>query len=380
MRMQARFQLLGLRACLAILSMLALLYYGALARGDDNRSVFDRIWGYATLYQSDSNRFVQKFALSGRLQLDAVHFDAKEGDLDDVDWRRFRFGFTTHVFTNFSARLEGDFDLNEEGTYERLTDAYIGWSPRDDWEVRTLKHSAGFTLDGATSSTKLLTPERNNLTNNLWFDVEYFTGLSITGETDNHWAYKAGVFSSDGGDELSQFEAGYFGLFSLGYDWAPRLGYETALVRVDYVNNEEDPNSATSPFRQVLSLVTEWEKDPWGLRTDLAAGQGFSGQSDIWGTVLMPYYNVNNTVQLVFRFIYIDSEGPNGIRLSRYEREVTSGRGDKYVEYYGGVNVYFYGHRLKWQTGVEYGHMNDDTNDGGTYRGWGVTSAIRLYW
>ena len=70
----------------------------------------------------------------------------------------------------------------------------------------------------------------------------------------------------------------------------------------------------------------------------------------------------------------------NGIRFARYENALESGRGDEYNEFYFGVNKYFYGHKLKWQTGVQYTTMDDNADDGGDYDGWGVTTGIRISW
>lgn len=364
---------------LPVLAMLAL--FGLPAQGDETSSGFDRTWRHATLYQDETNPVIQKFALSGRLQLDGVNFDADQGTHEDVRWRRFRFGFTSAVARDFVVRIEADLDLNEKSQYQRLTDSYISWSPTGNWKLTALKHSAGFTLDGATSSTRLLTPQRNNLTNNIWFDVEYFTGLSIQGETGNAWLYRAGVYGSDGDKQLSDFNSGEFGLFSLGHSWAEALDYITALLRLDYVYNDEHPDAATQDLEQVASLVSEWEQGRWGLRTDLSGALGYGDQSDLWGLVLMPYYSVGEKIQLVFRYTYLSSDDHNGLRLARYERDISSGRGDEYSEYYAGVNVFFYQHKLKWQTGLALANMDDAADDGGAYDdGWGLTTALRIYW
>lgn len=347
---------------------------------DESSSFYDKAWAYATLYHDEENKPVQKFALSGRLQVDAAFFDADQGDFDDLRWRRFRFGFTTHLLNDFSMRLEGDFDLNDGGRYQRITDGYIGWSPSDSWEIRVLKHSAGFTLDGATSSTKLLTPQRNNLTNNLWFTAEYFTGATITGTAAKRWNYKAGIFSSDGSNELSHFEAAYFTLLSLGYNFAGDLELDNATIRFDYVYNQEDENANTRDFSQVLSLVTKWEQGDWGLWTDFSAGRGYASQSDLWGVALMPFYDITQHIQLVLRYTYLRSDDNNGLRLGRYENEIVNGRGDEYNEIYSGLNVFFYGHKLKWQTGLQYSNMKDSAGDGGDYEGWGLTTGLRVSW
>jgi phosphate-selective porin OprO/OprP len=59
---------------------------------------------------------------------------------------------------------------------------------------------------------------------------------------------------------------------------------------------------------------------------------------------------------------------------------VVRGRGDAYNEWYVGANYYFYGHRLKLQSGLDYADMDDRGNDGGAYSGFGWTTGIRVGW
>lgn len=365
----------------SILVFSCLLQYCQLSPAQEAEPLLDNIWQHATLYENSDNPYIQKFAFSGRLQADYVNFEADQGNHEEFRWRRLRMGFTSRFWEDFIMRVEADFDLNSDAEYQRVTDGYISWNPTGHWSIKALKHSAGFTLDGATSSTKLLTPERNNLTNNLWFDVEYFTGLSVAGTAHGNWHYKAGVFASDGDKQLSDFNSGSFVLLSLGYSLADTMDFQTALVRLDYINNEDHPDAATRELEQVVSLVSEWEQGAWGLRTDLSAAQGFGEQSDLWGLVVMPYYTWSPMFQFVGRYTYIHSSDHNGVRLSRYEKDITGVRGDEYREYFAGVNVYFYGHKLKWQTGVGWARMEDGADDGGAYDdGWGLTTALRVYW
>jgi phosphate-selective porin OprO/OprP len=346
-------------------------------------SILDKVWSYATLYVNEDNRFLQRFALSGRLQPDSTWFEADQGQfIDYFLWRRFRFGFKANLMQQWVFHIEADFDLNESpgNSYTRLTDAYIGWTPKKNLELKALKQSAGFTLDGATSSKKLLTLQRNDLTNNLWFTKEYFTGITAKGETSDNWHYKFGLFSSDGSDELSRFEASFFTLLSLGYSFPKSQKLNNGMIRIDHVYNKEDVNSATRDFSQILSLVTKWETSHVGLWTDLAGGIGYGDQSDVWGLVLMPFYNYNRYIQLVMRYTYLTSAENNGLRLPRYEGMIVKGRGNEYNEIYVGLNVYFYGHKLKWQTGFDYAAMKDESNDGGEYKGWGVNTGLRVYW
>jgi phosphate-selective porin OprO/OprP len=382
--------------------------------GADTDEFFDRMWHNAKLYENP-DAFVDIFALSGRLQMDSAWFSADPDDLppdaeenfNDLLWRRFRFGFKMHFGSGWIAALESDFDLNKQFSemYNRLTDAYIGYSPSKSWKIKVLKQSAGFTLDGATSSKKLLTLQRNNVTNNLWFTNEYFSGLHIGGTIDS-WSYRAGVFSG-GNDEEFGFEdqevfgqVGHFSLLSLGYNFAKSLNMDDALLRVDWVHNEDadevedlDKNG-TRDFEQVLTLATKWEKNGWGLWTDLTAGKGLAPQSDVIGLALMPFYSFNEHHQIVLRYTYLSSDEDNGVRLGRYENRIVdtdlqtddgsaifgNDRGNLYNEFYAGYNLFFYGHKLKWQTGLQYTNMEDDANDGGEYAGWGLTTGLRMYW
>jgi phosphate-selective porin OprO/OprP len=366
---------------LALAIALQLLLPGVVAHAADESSL-DRVWSHATLYEDKDGSFLQRFALSGRLQADAAWFDSDQGDFDDILWRRFRFGFKAAFSRKWVLHVEGDWNLNEdfEDSYGRLTDAYIGWKPGGQWDAKILKQSAGFTLDGATSSKKLLTLQRSNLSNNLWFPAEYFTGITLAGSAGTRWFWKAGIFSSDGSEELSHFEAAWFSLLSLGRDFAGDLGLDRAVVRIDHVYNEEDEEADTRDLSQVLSLVTRWEKGGWGLWTDLSAGRGYGGQSDLWGISLMPFYDITTRLQTVLRFTWIKSKEDNGVRLGRYENRIVDGRGDEYSEIYGGLNLFLYGHKLKWQTGLQYSDMRDGAGDGGAYAGWGLTTGLRLSW
>lgn len=347
------------------------------------QSSYDDLWSHFTLYDSQKeDGLVKSFALSGRLQADATWADADEGEFDDLLWRRFRFGFKSELANDWVVQLEGDFDLNESAGdwYSRLTDAYIGWNPGNALDLRFLKHSAPFTLDGATSSKKLLTTERNNLTNNLWFTAEYFSGISASGELENGLSYRAGVFSGDPDDEIGFQDGSYFTLTSLDWDFAAKMELTTAQVRVDYVYQDQDALNNTREFSRVVNLVSKWGNDSWGLWTDLSAGDGFADQSDIWGLVVMPFYNSTEQLQWVARYTFLDSKDVNGLRLGRYEREIVADKGDEYNELYVGVNYFFYGHKLKWQSGLQYGKMEDTIEDGGRYEGWGFTTGLRIYW
>ena len=211
------------------------------AQASDELSI-DRIWSYATLYENKDSNFLKKFSLSGRLQGDVTLLDADQGSFDNILWRRYRFGFVSEFVSGWRLHLEGDFDqIDLRGErYERLTDAYIVWQPNESIEVKLLKQSAGFTMDGATSSKKLLTLERNNLTRNLWFSEEYFTGITLRRNFNGQHSFKVGLFSSDDSNEIGITDASYFLLASLSYtlDIGPK--FDETSIHLDYVYNDKD--------------------------------------------------------------------------------------------------------------------------------------------
>ena len=373
-----RYRFLTIASCLLHIGLVSL----ARATPDTEDSAYNRIWDYGNLYENNQDGWIKKIALSGRLQAEAAWFDADEGDFDDATWRRFRFGFSTEFAYNWRLGVEADLDLNQSSSdwYQGLTDAYFACRPNDSTELKILKQSAGFTLDGATSSKKLLTLQRNNLTENLWFTEEYFTGVTLKSDFNRQWLYQVGVFASDDDKEIGVTDASYFLFASLDYalDIGPKL--DEATLYLDYVYNDKDVKANTPDLSHVISVSTRWRAGAWNLHTDLALGEGYFDQSDLWGLVLMPFYDVSELVQLVGRYTYLSSDHGNGLVFNRYEDKIAQGAGDEYHEIYAGLNLFFYGHKLKWQTGLQYAQMDDKADDGGEYDGWGITSGLRIYW
>jgi phosphate-selective porin OprO/OprP len=118
----------------------------------------------------------------------------------------------------------------------------------------------------------------------------------------------------------------------------------------------------------------------WGVRTDVSTAAGYLGQSDIWGVLAMPYLNITDKLQVIGRYTFLGSEDPNGLLLGTYENRIVRGRGDEYNELYLGANYFFYGQKLKLQTGLQLADMNDRAQDGGEYSGASWTTGLRVGW
>jgi len=345
-------------------------------------SVYDRIWRFARWYEDDSNPVVQRVLFSGRYQHEFAAIGADQGDLDEWNVRRLRLGPRVTMFRTFT--LHGEVELNPQERdpfYVRFTDLYVQWSRSSALALTVGKHGVAFTMDGSTSSKELLTIDRSNLANNLWFPQEYMPGVSVSGRVAP-WTYRAGVYSAGRANrELGEFSGGVFTLGSLGYDFASALGAREALLTGNYVYQQPDPdNTFTRQLEHVASVNFKFEDEAWGLRTDLSTAAGYLGQSDVWAFSAMPFVNVTDKLQLVTRYTLVESADVNGVRLATYESRVVGGRGDRYDELYGGVNYFFYGHKLKLQSGVHVAELDDRANDGGAYSGVSWTTGLRVSW
>jgi phosphate-selective porin OprO/OprP len=346
------------------------------------QSTYDDIWKLAEWYRNDQNKTVQSVLFSGRFQYEFAVVDADQGTHKEWNARRMRLGVRSELFYQFTVHVEAGFNPQERDPfYRRLTDAYVEWEASDVLALKVGKQGVAFTTDGSTSSKELLTIDRSNLSNNMWFPDEYIPGVSASGGRSK-WVYHLGVYTggSDNG-EFGDFHGSAFGLLSLGYDFAESLGVEDALLRGNYVYQDPDPdNTFTRQLQHIASVNFGFEADRWGFRLDFSAASGYLGQSDLWGVMTMPFFSLTSRFQVVARHTYLRSQDANGVRLGRYENRVTDGRGDRYNEFYAGVNYYLYGHELKLQSGVQFADMNDSAADGGAYSGIAWTTGLRVSW
>ena len=332
--------------------------------------------------QDDSNPVVQRVLFSGRFQHEFTAIDADQGDLDEWNVRRMRLGPRVTLFRTFT--FHGEVELNPQEAdpfYVRLTDLYVQWTRNPRLSLTVGKHAAPFTLEGATSSKDLLTIDRSNLANNIWFPQEYMPGISVSGRRAA-WIYRGGIYSSgEANREFGDFSGGFFTLGVLGYDFAKSLAAKEALLTGNYVYQQPDArNSFTRQLEHIASLNFRFETDRWGVRSDISAAKGYLDQSDIWGLMAMPFVNVTRHLQFIGRYTLLESSDPSGVRLATYESRVVGSRGDEYNELYLGANYYFYGHKLKVQSGVQFADMNDSAANPDVYTGVSWTTGLRIGW
>jgi phosphate-selective porin OprO/OprP len=346
-------------------------------------STYDRVWKeFTEVYVEESNPVVQRVLLSGRFHYDFAAIDADQGNLSEWNVRRVRVGPRITMFRKLTLHSEVEIDpQRHDPFYLRFTDFYVQWAKSARLTLTVGKHAAPFTLDGATSSRELLTIDRSNLANNIWFPQEYLPGVSISGRR-GEWNYRAAIFSAGAMNrEFGEFSGGTATLGVVGYNFASALDVEEALLTGNYVYQSPDrDNTFTRQLRHLGSVNFRFEDERWGTRADLSAASGYLGQSDLWAFQAMPFVNVTDKFQAIARYTFVGSDEVNGIRLATYESRLVPGRGDRFNELYLGANYYFYEHKLKLQTGLQFTDLNDRANDGGEYSGVAWTTGLRVGW
>ncbi|MBL9142149.1 MAG: hypothetical protein JNM99_00585 [Verrucomicrobiaceae bacterium] len=345
-------------------------------------STFDQLWSLATLYK-DKDTFINEVSLFGRIHANWTTVDSDHGDWSDWELRRLRAGLRVKFADQFDLKTEVRFLPFEDPIYDGLTEASLTWTPDAAFSLSIGKQLPRYTQEGAISSNELLTIERSLLANTFWVGEDnYSTGISIAGKA-GAWQYYAAALSGESDKAFGKLNAGWYGVSSLGYDFAKPLKLDRALLRADYVYNDGDPgNTTTKPFSNTYALGWDVKQDRFGLVGNVITGTGLGKQSDVWGFVLIPTYDLTKKLQLVARYTFLDSYGPDGLRPQRrYENEVpdlAGTRGDRYQALYAGVNYYLYGHKLKLQAGIEYSHMADSANNGGAFNAWTYSTGIRF--
>jgi phosphate-selective porin len=159
-------------------------------------SIYDDIWSsFTEIYDDKSNPVIQRVLFSGRFQHDFALVDADDGEHRESNLRRLRLGPRITLFRQWLFHAEVELNPQERNPfYVRFTDLYVQWSKNGRLAITGGKQSVPFTIEGATSSKELLTIDRSNLANNIWFPQEYMPGVSVSGRP-GPWIYRAGVYS-----------------------------------------------------------------------------------------------------------------------------------------------------------------------------------------
>lgn len=362
-------------------------------------SIYDQLWELPVLYDAKSG-FLTRFQFYGILQIqdaqgwsDRGNFGSRDRPQDsrwgDFEVRRMRLGFKSKWFDG-KGRLDGLIDINPDFNqfYGRINILFFEYAFSDSLTMGFGKHQAYFALERTTSSREFLTVERSLLTDVLW--TSWYTGVWATGKAGK-WLWELAAYAGDDEREFTTFHGGALMQAGLGYDLKEATGLDRASINFDYQKATADTSvkgnsfeGAPTPygFESAMSLNSSWEKGPMGFYTDILHGHGRGSQGNVSGIILMPAFYVTKKLQLLLRYQWAMGEN-DGLRLSsHYDRlapnTTDGGHGHSYQAIYMGANYYIYGHKLKLMTGLEFATM-DGGGDGGSYNGWTLFSALRMY-
>lgn len=367
-------------------------------RQDPAGSVYDRIWGMATLYKDETNPLLQEFAVQGQLQTqyaygsdDTGHFGS--GDMSDscrwgdVEVRRFRLGLRARMW--HSLKFHSLVDLNPDFSptfYKGIAEMYLTYSRGDAFAFSVGKAELKFTREQEISSKEILTFERSQLVNQFYGGE--LTGAWVSGKgIAGGLLYELGVYGNDRHDEWTDFDGGAMILGKVGYNYTSSTPFDLAQVELHYLHNtdpgwSEGAGGLASPkYGDCVAVSNDLTEGRFALMTEAFWGDGEVGRPDVFGVSVMPSWSLTKELQAVGLFELAWSGGDNGVFLpTRYEAK-SPGAGDKAGDMLGsaylGLNWYLYGHKLKLMSGVKYTYL-DGGPGGGDFDGWSGWMGLRL--
>ena len=343
-------------------------------------SIFDDIWRLATLYKDERNPVLQEFKLRGRYNGQYHWLDSDQGNTHDWENRRSRFGFDARLFQQVELRLDAQSSAEFDPFYAGLVDAYIKWSPSENFHITVGKQMPKIAaFDWLSPLITQQTFERSQMFNQL--KIDRVPGLVVEGKSGNV-SYQAGVYSNDVDNELGGFDGGYSFGGGIGYDLKSSMGLEKAEWRLDYLHSDaEECDELFSTYDNIFTTTLSLKDGRWGLGAEVFLASGNS--PDAFGFLIQPSWDiVRKKLQIVARYSLSTGDGPDSVLAQRrYERSAPNlsggGKGDFYNAAYLGLQYFIYGDRLKLLAGAEYAHLNGGGN-GGSYDGVTYLAGVRL--
>ncbi|MEM7013652.1 MAG: porin, partial [Verrucomicrobiota bacterium] len=337
---------------------------------------------FPVIYQGGPDSFVQQIVFAGMIQHQVARVNSNQGDADEDEFRRFRFGGKATFGDHFLLFTSVNFDPEGDLFYDDLSMVYLAWSPfgndrkaLDRFQIAAGKLKPRFTHEYSTAAKRIRTFERSLLVNQL--APAKATGMWIAGSKDK-WSYVLAGFSGDDVGEYSEFRNGWAGLAKIGYAYT-----DNAKLGLDWLY-ASDSQEITAAIDHAFSLSSEWntkyEAGNFSLVGEIIYSSGRDANlGDAWGLVVMPGYLITDKLELVARYQFAASSSESGLRLQRrYERSAAAPdrqRGDLYHAGWLGLNYYINEHKLKLMSGVEYSYLDGPE----AFSGWSWFSGMRLY-
>ena len=205
---------------------------------------------------------------TGRFQHDFAVVDADQGETDEWNIRRVRFGPRITLFVTFCCTPRSkSIRRSSDPFYVRLTDAYVAWH-EDPCAVDHRRqaqhpvHARRRHLVKGARHDRSQQPDEQHLVSQ-----EYLPGLSVSGR-ETPRTYRGSMYSSgEANREFGKFDGGIFTLAVLGYDFAKRLGVGEAVLTGNYLYQQPDVNNTfTRRYEHITSVNFRLDDGRWGVR------------------------------------------------------------------------------------------------------------------
>jgi hypothetical protein len=384
--------------CLA-LGGLSLLQAGTVASTDISKvsdtavapkeqSIYDKIWGLATIYKNNDNPIIEEFDFTGRLQVDYFNVDSSHGNNDFFEIRRFRLGEDAFLFNRY-IEIKADLDTalrnyNKDALfYNRMTNLWITYHASEAFNVRLGKVEPKFGYDREVSDTLQPFFERTFFDDNVFNKTgnDYQTAASVLGKVGN-WGYQLSLISLDVDKEFGQFNGGRAYLAEISYDFKDAMSCDKALLVLDYMHMDLNANSDVfNTMRNAAATYFDYKKGPIGLVTQVGYGNGISSKGDIWELMVMPTYDITEKLQMELRYAWGHGSQSNTIAtINRQESTIGGFTGDQINTFYLGANYFLYGYKLRLMAGIQYTDLTGGTGPKADFSGWTTLVGLRMFW
>jgi len=321
------------------------------------------------LYKNKSNPYIQEVSLFGRLQYQTAYHDGSSFagiDSDDThtEFRRARLGLKVKAFNGLQLKanvnLEDGGDKDHKFGYTDFDTATISYNFGTVGTVSDLtlsygRHKHTFTQEAHTSSKKIKTIERSNISN-LFYGSHRPTGLVASGKVSDI-SIKLGIYSTDVNASGKNTE--FIGGWNDGIAYYANAQWKD--FNFDFIYNNasaSDDNLFGQDWATSIAYNTEFGN--WDLMANAVYGKLSNGES-AYGLVIMPStYIIEDKLEFVTRYQFAGSSADTLKLTKRYARGVEGGKGDMNHTLYAGLNYYFCGNNSKIQAGVEYETLDNE--------------------
>lgn len=349
-----------------------------------SHEIFDPIWANTTIIKDEENPYVQELTMIGLFEATGAWgkvetttaTTATQRNLDDIAMRRAQLGARMKAFyrTEVTGIVEmaGNSRMNGIQTLKARTEI------SENTGVTIGKFRPLSTQENGTPDGELLTNERSLMSNM----IAPADSLGVMFDAKNKdWTYQLGWFSGDYSDMIPNVKDNGFINAGMAYETIGKTEtgvplrsrwYLNLLHNLDKDGSEvlpRHPHGSSAYYDDIVSTGFAIQQDRFGLQGDFTIARG---DKNAWGFTLTPsYWIMPNTIQLVGRYHYADTDQINALSggygtstdpfFSGNESVIN---GDEYHSFYFGANVHLYENRMILSNGIEYSIFKDELDSG----------------